>query len=51
MCEYFPKGADISIYSQTQFNAVARRLNERARKTLGFQTPADIFNQSDALTG
>ena len=49
--QYFPKGTDISVYSQAQLNAVARRLNERPRKTLNFQTPADIFNQSVASTG
>lgn len=49
--QYFPKGTDISVYSQTKLNAVARQLNERPRKTLGFETPADIFNQAVALTG
>jgi IS30 family transposase len=49
--QYFPKGTDISVYSQAQLNAVARRLNERPRKTLNFQTPADIFNQFVASTG
>jgi IS30 family transposase len=48
--QYFPKGTDISAYSQTKLNAVARQLNERPRKTLGFETPADIFNQAVALT-
>jgi len=49
--QYFPKGVDLSIYSQTELNAVARRLNERPRKTLNFETPAERFNQSVALTG
>ena len=49
--QYFPKGTDISVYSQTKLNAVARQLNERPRKTLGFETPADIFNQAVALNG
>lgn len=49
--QYFPKGTDISVYSQTKLNAVARQLNERPRKTLGFETHADIFNQAVALTG
>jgi IS30 family transposase len=49
--QYFPKGTDISTHSQAKLNAVARQLNERPRKTLQYQTPADIFNQSVALTG
>ena len=40
--QYFPKGTDISVYSQAQLNAVARQLNERPRKTLGFRTPAGL---------
>ena len=49
--QYLPKGIDISSYSQAKLNAVARQLNERPRKTLGFQTPAEMFSQSVALTG
>ncbi|ABR91382.1 transposase, IS30 family [Janthinobacterium sp. Marseille] len=49
--QYFPKGMDISGYSQAQLNAVARRLNERPRKTLNYETPAQRFYQSVALTG
>ena len=49
--QYLPKGIDISSYSQAKLNAVARQLNERPRKTLGYQTPAEMFSQSVALTG
>ena len=49
--QYLPKGIDISNYSQAKLNAVARKLNERPRKTLGFQTPAEVFSQSVASTG
>ena len=49
--QYLPKGIDISSYSQAKLNAVARQLNERPRKTLGYQTPAEMFSQSVASTG
>jgi len=49
--QYLPKGIDISSYSQAKLNAVARQLNERPRKTLGYQTPAEMFSQTVALTG
>lgn len=39
--QYFPKGTDLSRFSQAQLNRVARRLNQRPRKTLGYHTPAD----------
>ena len=48
--QYLPKGIDISSYSQAKLNAVARQLNGRPRKTLGFQTPAEMFSQTVALT-
>ena len=49
--QYLPKGIDVSTYSQAKLNAVARRLNERPRKTLDFQTPAEMFSQIVASTG
>jgi IS30 family transposase len=49
--QYLPKGIDISSYSQAKLNAVARKLNERPRKPLAFQTPAEMFSQSVASTG
>jgi IS30 family transposase len=48
--QYMPKGVDISGYSQLKLNAIARQLNERPRKTLGFRTPAEMFSESVALT-
>ena len=49
--QYFPKGTDLSGYSQAKLNAVARRLNERPRKTLNYQTPPERFHQAVASTG
>ena len=48
--QYLPKGIDISNYSQAKLNAIARQLNERPRKTLDYQTPAEVFSQCVALT-
>jgi IS30 family transposase len=42
---------DLSDISQSKLNAIARRLHERPRKTLGFETPAERFAQKDASIG
>lgn len=49
--QYFPKGIDLSGYSQSQLSAIARKLNERPRKTLNYETPAQRFYQTVAMTG
>jgi IS30 family transposase len=49
--QYFPKGMDLSNVHQNRLNAVARRLNERPRETLNFETPAERFSQCVASTG
>ncbi len=48
--QYFPRGTDLSAYSQAQLDRVALRLNQRPRKTLGFQTPASKLHASVAST-
>jgi IS30 family transposase len=49
--QYFPKGNDISANSQAKLNAVARKLNDRPRKTLNYETPAERYRQSVASIG
>jgi len=49
--QYFPKKTDLSGYSQADLNKVALRLNQRPRKTLGFETPASKLQASVASTG
>ncbi|MDC6636256.1 IS30 family transposase, partial [Leclercia adecarboxylata] len=49
--QYFPKGIDLSTFSQAKLNEVARRLNERPRKTLGYETPIERYRQAVASTG
>ena len=48
--QYFPRGTDLSTYSQAQLDQVSLRLNQRPRKTLGFQTPASKLQASVAST-
>ena len=48
--QYFPKSTDLSRDSQADLNKIALRLNQRPRKTLGFQTPAAILEAAVANT-
>jgi transposase, IS30 family len=49
--QYLPKKTDLSGYSQADLNKIALRLNQRPRKTLGFETPASKLQASVASTG
>jgi len=48
--QYFPKRTDLSGYTQAELDKVALRLNQRPRKTLGFETPASRLQASVATT-
>ena len=43
--QYFPKGTDLSCWSDQEIQAVAHTLNTRPRKTLGWKTPAEALNK------
>ena len=41
--QYFPKGTNLSTYTQADLNTIAQRLNSRPRQTLGYATPAETL--------
>ncbi len=48
--QYFPKNADLSVYTRTELNVVARPLNNRPRQTLGWMKPSEVFSRFVAST-
>ena len=49
--QYFPKGTELSAHSRDDLDAVARRLNDHPRKTLGWMKPSEVFAKTVAFTG
>ncbi len=47
--DFFPKGTDFSKVSARELTKVQNLLNERIRKTLGWKSPDQVFNQFVAL--
>ena len=43
--QYLPKGADLSVYTQEQLDAIAWSLNTRPRKSLGFRSPVEVYTE------
>ena len=48
--QYFPKNADLSLYTRAELNAVARELNNRPRQTLGWMKASEVFSRFVAST-
>jgi IS30 family transposase len=42
--DYFPKGTGLSVHTSVDITRVVAEVNDRPRKTLGWQRPADLFN-------
>ena len=47
--QYLPKGTDLSTLTQRELNAIAHRLNTRPRKTLGWRTPIEVYEQAERV--
>ena len=48
--QYFPKGADLTVVSQEELDAVAAELNGRPRQTLNWRSPSEKFAEAVAMT-
>ena len=49
--QYLPRKTDLSGHTQEELNLIAEKLNTRPRKTLGFKTPGEVFQEAVAMTG
>ena len=46
--DYFPKGTDLSVHAVEDVARIAAEVNDRPRKTLGWQRPAELFAAATA---
>jgi IS30 family transposase len=49
--QYMPKGTDLSLLTEVDLDAIARSLNDRPRKRLGFMKPSERLAELLAMTG